>query len=116
MVPRGGIAGWREDTGEMYRVWMGKLRYTRARAKAREKERERKREDIFARRVAGERNEWRLQTTRERRMVRNPWRKRGRDKGEENSPREEDQTKRVRGGRTVSRRQSPSTVAGVPTG
>lgn len=65
---------------------------TKVHASARESKRkgERKREDIFARRVAGERNEWRLQTTRERRMVRNPWRKRGRDKGEENSPREED--------------------------
>lgn len=39
-----------------------------------------KREDILCTgRVAGERNEWRLQTTRERRMARNPWRKRGRE-------------------------------------
>lgn len=96
---------------------------TKVHARVKEKERERrerKREGIFARRVAGERNEWRLQTTRERRMVRNPWRKRGRDKGEESSSRErklnEEGEEGAEGGRAVSRRQSPSTVAGVTTG
>lgn len=60
---------------EMYRVRIGE--------RGKYGEREERRHPLHAGRVAGERNEWRLQTTRERRMARNPWRKRGRDKGEE---------------------------------
>lgn len=78
---------------------------TKVQARAKEKEmemekgtREKTRAEFARRRVGGgegERNEWRLQTTRERRMVRNPWRKRGRDKGEEDSSRE----RKLKGGR-----------------
>lgn len=68
---------------EMYQVRIGE----RGKYGARRYIHGEKREDILCtRRVAGERNEWRLQTTRERRMARNPWKKRGRDKGEEREP------------------------------